>query len=833
MLAQTKINFHFPYFFESHDVESVDTIRFNNGVITVEGVNKTYNVADVDSVTFTLDEAASTGDTVFVTYNGSSVVIENPYDGLVNVTSGSSSQVFITSAADIKGIVYYLSGTSTDGCFNFTPDRGYTLVMDNLNLTCSSNPAICINEGVDGESYATTMHLIGSSKVSDSDQNSMKSALYAKSKLKINEDGFSGSLTVSGNKKHAINCSKNVEIYNGTVTIANATSDGINADGLEMYGGTLDISGTSGDGVDCSEKIIVEAGSISLKMTADDTKGLKCDSIIEISGGTITANISGAGSKAIKSDIKTTVSGGTITTALEAAAGYYDSDDDDYSYNAALSSNGIIELTDNANITVTGAGVAAKALNCDSEININGGKLTVNMTGKDVFQTLNGVTDTITVYAIKADVKVNINAGTLDITLGSNCNASKGVKADYVNIAGGTVTITNNGGYYYSQSSSSSSSQGGFGGNNRGPGSSSSSSTSVDGTVTKAIKGDVEVNITGGTCNFTVAHGKGISCDGDINIGKLNDSDANLTLTINAGTSSDQTYTKSGENSRSKFCCSPKGINCDGTITIYSGTLDVTSYDTAIKGKYLTVNGGNITAWASYDQGLHGEYKLTIAGGDVLVKASYEAFEGIEILISGGVTSCYASDDVWNASVGSTGSNSTPSISVTGGYHYTYINGNDTDVVDSNGTMSFSGGVFICETGSGSTLDCDGTKSFSGSAILMLFGGSTEGVPSDGNFSKLYISNPQANTRYTITSNNSVYSSFTTTASASKLMYFAPVTPTFYSGGTVSNATTTINFRTNSNSTLTYSAGGTLSNGSVISSAGTTSASSMGGGGGW
>lgn len=837
MLAQSRMIFHLTtQQTDSFNLSDIDTIRFQDGYAHVEGKNeRSYSIESIDSVTFTLESGASECDTVFVTYNASEVTVINPYPSVSVETDGAD--VTIISSADKKGIVYYLTGASDNGSFQLTPDRGFTLVFDNLSLS-NSNAPIVLNESENAESHTANLHLIGSSSLADSETNNLKSALYTKSKMLINEDGSDGSLSIKGNKKHAINSSKNIELYNGKIVITGAAGDGINADALKMYGGALEIAGTSRDGVDCSEEILVEEGTITLDVSADDTKGLKCDSLINMTGGSVVANVKGAGSKAMKADKGVVIRGGVLTAYLMAETPFQETDassgEENFSYNAAISCNQEITIQEGGKVIVEGAGIAAKGLNADANVNILGGALQLNLTGKHCVETTG---DTTSVCGVKADHQVLMTSGSVDMTMGTDANASKGIKAEYVDIKGGTVSITNNGKYFSTSTTTTSSSSNPFGGGGRPGGGGSSTITTVNSTVAKAIKGDREVNITGGTLVLKVPSGKGITCDSLITIGQKNGEDTDLSLTIIAGSQNESTYSNGGENNRTKYTCVPKGINCDGEVVINSGTLDITSYDTGIKGRYLTVNGGKISIWASYDQGLHGEYELTVNGGDILVSESYEAMEGIKMTFNGGVTSNYGKDDVWNCSKATTGSNNTIQLTVNGGYHYLKIIGSgDTDVIDSNGSFSFTGGVVIMETGSGSTLDCDGTKSFSGTPILMLFGEKTEGVPSGSDICNKMIKSISANTRYSAVVDNRVQASFTTTASASSLMYFAPGSPSFYSGGSVNNSKE-VYFRSNENTTLTFSYDGTISNGSQITNVTSATASSMGGGpggpGGW
>ncbi len=836
MLAQqTQMNFHLSIgSIVSFPISDIDTIRFHNGVISIEGVNTEYDILDVDSATFTQSEA---GDTVFVTYNGNSVTVDNPYPSISVEQEGAN--VALRSSADMKGVVYYLSGSSSEGSFSLVPDRGYTLVLDNLSLTANHSAAITLNASETGDSYTAALHLIGNSTLTDSDQNGTKAAFYTKSKLKINEDGSAGKLTVTGNKKHAINSSKRIELYAGELAVEGAVSDGINADGLEVYGGLLSVSGTSGDGVDCSEVILVEDGEVHVEIASEDKKALKCDSIVKIAGGVVEAEVSGAGSKAIKGGKALLINDGNVTVKLSATEAFYNEEEADYSYNAALSSNELIEIANPAKVTVTGDGIASKALLCDSVIHLLGGEIVVEMNGADHIGTVNGVADTAVTCGIKAKREINITEGSLFITLGEKCNASKGLKADYVNISGGNVRVTDNGGYYYTTSTISSNGSnnpwgggGGRPGGGGGPGGSfGGSTTTVNSTEPKGIRGDVEVTITGGTTVLFIAHGKGISCDELITIGKEGGSAGDLILTINAGTEKDETFSKGGENSRSKFYCSPKAIKCGNSVIINSGTLDIVSYDTGVKGNDVTVNGGKISITASYDQGMHGVQNFTINNGNILVSKSYEAFEGVTMTFNGGITSVFASNDGWNVSTSSSGKG-TPTLTVNGGFHYLNVNGNDTDVIDSNGSISFQGGVVVCES-NGNTLDCDESPAWNSKAQLLLFGSKSETIPANSTSSS--YSSISSGTRYSTVNNNEVLLSFTTTQTASKLIYVGSVRPKAYVGGTVTAPTQEVEFRQSDGSKAVLSIGGNIGESQSSSDMAAYSAEPMGdgfGGGG-
>ena len=171
-------------------------------------------------------------------------------------------------------------------------------------------------------------------------------------------------------------------------------------------------------------------------------------------------------------------------------------------------------------------------------------------------------------------------------------------------------------------------------------------------------------------------------------------------VNITAGGGSDQS--KSSENSQ-------KGLKCQGDIVIAEAETVISSADDAIHSDNdVTILSGSLEA-SSSDDGIHADNLLSIEGGQVLVSKAYEGLEACEVLISGGETSVYSSDDGINAAGGSDSSSSeqesfgpwgtmtsqtTGSITVRGGSLYVNAQG---DGLDSNGSLYISGGLVIIE----------------------------------------------------------------------------------------------------------------------------------------
>ncbi|MBP5407071.1 carbohydrate-binding domain-containing protein [bacterium] len=176
-------------------------------------------------------------------------------------------------------------------------------------------------------------------------------------------------------------------------------------------------------------------------------------------------------------------------------------------------------------------------------------------------------------------------------------------------------------------------------------------------------------------------------------------------------------------------------------IKITGGTVKINSRDDAIhSGGLVYIKGGDIEI-ASDDDGIHADNELMILAGTVNVTMSYEGFEAWYITVSGGTTAVYGRDDGWNAAGGNDssgssgggpgdwggggfpgGNGSTGYLTITGGFHYIKTGTGDVDGIDSNGTMTISGGVVVVECqisgGMGGSFDSDGTANVTTQAAL-------------------------------------------------------------------------------------------------------------------
>lgn len=589
LLAQGKMYIH-----KSHHVtlgaliSMTDSIYFSgDGTITYFRIGDTlaqYPTSGIDSLTF-----GANSNTIYVTYNGSSVSVINPlaFEGVhVSVTA---ADVIVTSVSETQDINYSLSGTTTDGMFKIYSAKRFNLLLNGVHITNPDGPAINVqsekktsvelvtgtsNTLADGTTYAAAP-LNGNGEEED-----QKATFFSEAKLVF---GGTGSLTIEGNAtgKHALCTDDVLQVTGGNIIITKALKDGIHAkDGIEIAGGTLNVT-ADGDAFDADEAYVnISGGSVTTNNVQPDVKGISCDSTMVISGGTLNLTVSGNQSKALKSGQTMILSGGTITihnsgdAVLVASGSGFDP-----SYCTAVKGNANISIS-GADITIVSSGKASKSISSDSDIEISDGTIHITNTGAGAkYTNTSGVSDAYVATCITTDGNLIISGGS--VTTSSSGAAGKGISVD------GTLTVGNE-----------------------------TSSPVLNITTTGA-----KVYISGSGQNSEYAEVKAIKCDGAVTI-------YNGTFTI---------------------ASADDGIKSGASITFNNATVNITGCIEGIEAPYITVNSGNINVKGSDDCfnatfGNGGETNdgsmLTINGGNIVVNTT--GGDGLDsngnMIINGGTT---------------------------------------------------------------------------------------------------------------------------------------------------------------------------------------------------
>ena len=410
---------------------SATTIPINPAIIaiaiTLVGINKklddikqVFTLADI--TTMYVDESQVKDQVVSVVYNGATAAITVAGDVAQYLTvSVSGAHVNIAQSDDLaEEITYILSGSSTDGEFYMSGSHKATVELSGLTLTnvtpVTSGAAVHIQNGkrikvkvADG----TNNTLV------DAADGSQKGAFYVKGHP---EFSGKGTLTVTGNVKHAIKSGEYMTVKDATLKVLAAAGDGINCGQyFLMESGALDIRGVEDDGIQCDIDD-TEVGSTGEIVDHEDEDSGN----IYLEGGQITIHTAGVAAKGVKSEGDLIVKGGTITITTT-GNGKWDEEDLKTKAAACLGSDAKVVIS-GGTLILTSTGAGGKGINCDAAFELSGGEVTIVTKGALYYH--DGTTEN-TNYTGNTD---NVNS--------DYYSSSKGVKADgAITISGGKISV--------------------------------------------------------------------------------------------------------------------------------------------------------------------------------------------------------------------------------------------------------------------------------------------------------------------------------------------------------------------------------------------------------
>ena len=652
--AQQTMWVHTGHVHWAYNTESVGTMPYSSAnLLTV--LEKGFTLADVDSVTVASETFAD--DNVLVKYNNTVADVYVAGNIANHITAQvNGARVAVMQDANVATeYTYTLQGTSSSGCFYHAGSYKMTLVLNGVNLVNPDSAAINIQNS---KRIAVQLADGTTNTLKDGANNTKKAAFLVKGHA---EFAKGGSLTITGNKKHALACNEYMEVKKtvGTITITSSVADAINvAQYFQMNGGTINIQSCGDDGI---------------QVDAEDTADPELDGHVLIKGGTLTINGSAAGTKCIKAEGNVDIQGGTLTLNHSGNAAW-DSDKSKIKEATGIGSDRNLTINgDEAVVNITMTGNGTRGMKCDSTMTATAGNIDIKCQGEPWAY---GTTDTTKVACAKADYAFILNGATMKCTTVKD--EAMGVRSEGTAlISGGTLTLN---------------------------------------TYDHGIKTDGDMEITGGTINFTIT---GAASKAIKPIGNLHITGGTITGTVSGG---GETYS---DNSTS--ACA--GIKCDGNVVIEGGTLNLIATGQGGKGMNidgtLTINDGNITVkttgskygdsgsggwpggpgggWnpgggdegsdtSSSPKGIRAEGNVTINGGTITVTTTGgEGAEGIEskseMFINNGYIEVNSYDDAFN---------SKSHMTVNNGHIYAVSTNNDG--LDSNGNMYIKGGYILAKS---------------------------------------------------------------------------------------------------------------------------------------
>ena len=326
------------------------------------------------------------------------------------------------------------------------------------------------------------------------------------------------------------------------------------------------------------------------------------------------------------------------------------------------------------------------------------------------------------------------------------------------------------------------------------------------------IFGVYNVEINGGSLNLVTTGSKDTGSAKGLKGGYTDDTTSTTytgAVTVNGG----YIYAKTNDD------C----INANGDVNILGGELELQT--TGSTSGYQAIHADN-SCYLGTSGGAYTDFELVI----------YNAYEGIEaynIYQRSGSTVVTSFDDAYNVAGGAdnsgssgmwpgqSGSSAAGVLEISGGFSIISVSDGDHDGYDSNGTLTISGG--ICVSNGQEPFDCDGGVSYTGGVYVKNTGSGGMGGPggmggmggTSMTESVSVSASVSANTRITLCDGSgNIIVSFIADKTVSSLIAgcTAYSNAAFYSGGTLTNSTY---FQTLDDTQLA-AYGGTLSGGTKL-----------------
>lgn len=590
-----------------------------------------------------------------------------------------------------------------------------------------------------------------------------------------------GNITVTNAVKDAFHANDDITVNDGVVTVKNAGSDAMESEGtVNVLGGTINLTSPSGNALKATTTYCGTGGTVNVYSSTNAVKG---DASVVISGGTynlVSTN------NAVKSDLLVDISGGTFkinstsdgikssSLDLTSTAGETRTSFAYTSLNGSVASSGTYVWTTGTisntavywNVAVaesngTGGYVVTQVLSSGAAKNVTvptGGILVLSHISDAAYSsccliqagdviTYNTSTSTVTVTTGANYLgDINITGGNFHITCGNdgieagqnlviNNNDAKKTTASGIATTGSyNMYIVSGGGY----TASFDSTLGSYKGIKADDKVEIKNGVIYASTPEDTISCDENITISGGTITIYTSR------DGVAASNALNITGGTLNITSKSGYSTSLATTDTN---------SYKGLKGTGSITISNGTFNINTPDDAVHSNgACTISGGTFSIYTG-DDGFHSDTTMTVSGGTINIHSSYEGVEGLNVNITGGRLIINSSDDGINAAGGTdssgTGGNrpggpggggfgggmggdtSKYSLNISGDSTFVWMNCKG-DGLDSNGSLTISGGTVIVQQSGGgnSGFDADGTRAINGGLVIICDGGDMVELPS-------------------------------------------------------------------------------------------------------
>ena len=267
----------------------------------------------------------------------------------------------------------------------------------------------------------------------------------------------SGSLTIVGDKKYAVKLN-GVSITNpdsaalnllsskrayiiladGTTNTLADGSGGSHKGALYCKGkllfngsGTLNVTGNSNNGIHTADYIVLRRGNV-VNVKSTANHGIKANDGVFINGGIINVEVTAAAAKGINCESHIMVNGGS-TTVVTSGGGAYDSDEGEAKGCACVKADSTLTVS-GGELWLKSTGAGGKGISTDGDVRVAGGAVYVVTTGSQYSSN----NDTSSPKGIKADGDISVSDGRIWVRTSGNGGEGIETKQE-MSISGGEV----------------------------------------------------------------------------------------------------------------------------------------------------------------------------------------------------------------------------------------------------------------------------------------------------------------------------------------------------------------------------------------------------------
>ena len=195
--------------------------------------------------------------------------------------------------------------------------------------------------------------------------------------------------------------------------------------------GQLSVTGNTNNGIHSADYIVFNKGN-NIYVKSTANHGIKANDGVYINGGVLNVEVSAAAAKGINCESHIVVNGGR-TTVLTTGNGTYDSDEREAKGAAAVKADSTFTIN-GGELWLKSTGSGGKGINVDMEASFNGGNVYVVTTGSQ-YRSNN---DTASPKGIKADGNITVSGGSIWVRTSGNNGEGIETKGT-LNITGGEV----------------------------------------------------------------------------------------------------------------------------------------------------------------------------------------------------------------------------------------------------------------------------------------------------------------------------------------------------------------------------------------------------------